>query len=48
MGERKRARAEMGTKGEDVGLGRNWAVDRQHWTGVEGALQLRPEGHLPN
>ncbi len=29
------------------GLGRNWAVDRQHGTGVERSLQPRPEGHHP-
>jgi hypothetical protein len=38
----------MRTRGGGAGgLGGNWAVDRQHGTGVEESLQLRTEGQHP-
>jgi hypothetical protein len=40
VGAQKGARDEMGAKEKGVGgLGRNWAVEKQHGTGVEGVLQ---------
>ncbi len=46
IGECNRSRGGMRTKGGGVGgVGKDWAVERQHGTGVEGSLQPCTEGH---